>query len=152
MAELVVSLVSPVRQVEQMTLWNVKLFGEAGQVGFHEPLSWLLLAYRLFAPSCFLWVGLLGSRAWMVLVVQWLRICLAKQGTPVRSLVWEDPTCCGGTKPVRHNYWAHGPQQEESLQWEALTPQLEHSPHSPQLEEAQVWWWRPSAAKNKMKK
>ena len=21
------------------------------------------------------------------------------------ALVWEDPTCCGATKPVRHNYW-----------------------------------------------
>uniref|UniRef100_A0A8C0CCV2 EMAP like 1 n=1 Tax=Balaenoptera musculus TaxID=9771 RepID=A0A8C0CCV2_BALMU len=38
------------------------------------------------------------------LVVQWLRICLPMQGTRVRSLVWEDPTCCGATKPVRHNY------------------------------------------------
>jgi len=38
------------------------------------------------------------------LVVQWLRICLAIQGTPVQSLVWEDPTCQGATKPVNHNY------------------------------------------------
>ena len=38
------------------------------------------------------------------LVVQWLRICLPMQGTWVRSLVQEDPTCCGATKPVRHNY------------------------------------------------
>ena len=22
----------------------------------------------------------------------------------------EDPTCCGATTPVRHNYWAHVPQ------------------------------------------
>ena len=22
------------------------------------------------------------------------------------SLVWEDPTCHGATKPVRHNYWS----------------------------------------------
>ena len=28
------------------------------------------------------------------------------QGTWVRALVQEDPTCCGATKPVRHNYWA----------------------------------------------
>ncbi|KAJ8793342.1 hypothetical protein J1605_000337 [Eschrichtius robustus] len=38
------------------------------------------------------------------LVAQWLRIHLAMQGTRVRSLVWEDPTCRGATKPVRHNY------------------------------------------------
>ena len=39
-------------------------------------------------------------------VVQWLRIRLPMQGTQVRALVWEDPTCCGATKPVRHNYRA----------------------------------------------
>ena len=38
------------------------------------------------------------------LVVQWLRICLLMQGTWVRALVQEDPTCCGATKLVRHNY------------------------------------------------
>ena len=38
------------------------------------------------------------------LVVHWLRICLLTQGTRVRALVWEDPTCCGATKPVRHSY------------------------------------------------
>ena len=27
------------------------------------------------------------------------------QGTRIQSLVWEDPTCCGAAKPVRHNYW-----------------------------------------------
>ena len=38
------------------------------------------------------------------LVAQWLRISLPMQGTWVRSLVQEDPTCRGATKPVRHNY------------------------------------------------
>ena len=33
------------------------------------------------------------------LVVQWLRICLPMQGTWVRALVWEDPTCRGATRP-----------------------------------------------------
>ena len=40
------------------------------------------------------------------LVAQWLRICLPMQGTRVRALVWEDPTCRGATKPVRHYYRA----------------------------------------------
>ena len=40
------------------------------------------------------------------LVAQWLRICLPMQGTQVQSLVQEDPTCYGATKPVCHNYWA----------------------------------------------
>ena len=38
------------------------------------------------------------------LVAQWLRICLPMQGTQVRALVWEDPTCRGATGPVSHNY------------------------------------------------
>ena len=40
------------------------------------------------------------------LVAQWFGIRLPVQGTWVRALVWEDPTCRGATKPVRHNYWA----------------------------------------------
>ena len=38
------------------------------------------------------------------LVAQWLGICLPMQGTQVRALVWEDPTCRGATRPVSHNY------------------------------------------------
>ena len=37
-------------------------------------------------------------------VAQWLRICQPMQGTWVRALVQEDPTCHGTTKPVCHNY------------------------------------------------
>ena len=76
------------------------------------------------------------------------------QETRVKSLIREDPICCGATKivchnywscalePGSHNYWAHMPlvlkpmclrsqdPQEKPLQWEALTPQLQSSPHS----------------------
>ena len=38
------------------------------------------------------------------LVAQWLRIRLPMQGSRVRSLVREDPTCRVATKPMRHNY------------------------------------------------
>ena len=38
------------------------------------------------------------------LVAQWLRVCLPVQGTQVRALVWEDPTCRGEAGPVSHNY------------------------------------------------
>ncbi|XP_073653501.1 hepatocyte nuclear factor 1-beta isoform X3 [Tursiops truncatus] len=38
------------------------------------------------------------------LMAQWLRIRLPMQGTQVWTLVPEDPTCCGATKPVHHNY------------------------------------------------
>ena len=87
------------------------------------------------------------------LVVQWLIIRLPMQGTGVRALVWEDPTCCRATKLVHHNYWtcalepashnyrAHVPQllkpvrpracalqQEKPPQWEARAPQQRVAP------------------------
>ena len=37
------------------------------------------------------------------LVAQWLRICLLMQGTRVRALAWEDPTCRRAAGPVSHN-------------------------------------------------
>ena len=76
------------------------------------------------------------------LVVQWLRVCLPMQGTRVRALVWEDPTCCGATKPVSHNYWACAseacaPQQERPRQWEARAPRWGVAP-------ARHSWRKPS--------
>ena len=87
------------------------------------------------------------------LVAQWLRIHLPMQGTRVRALVREEPTCRGATKPVRHNYWAcaleptcrnywsprattteahapraRAPQQEKPLQWEAWALQKRVAP------------------------
>ena len=61
------------------------------------------------------------------LVAQWLRICLPMQGTRVRALVWEDPTCHGAAGPVSHNYWACAsgacaPHQERPRRWEACAP------------------------------
>ena len=47
---------------------------------------------------------LLNLSSWASLVAQWLRICLPMQGTRVRALVWEDPTCRGADRPVSHNY------------------------------------------------
>ena len=37
------------------------------------------------------------------LVAQWTGICLPMQGTQVRFLVQEDPTCHRATKPLHHN-------------------------------------------------
>ena len=62
------------------------------------------------------------------LVVQWLRIHLPVQGTQIRSLVQEDPTCRGATKPVRHNYWACALEPASHNYW-AHVPQL-LSPHA----------------------
>ena len=57
------------------------------------------------------------------LVAQWLRIRLPMQGTWVQALVWEDPTCRGATKPVRHNYWACALEPAIHNNW-AHVPQL----------------------------
>ena len=65
------------------------------------------------------------KRGWGAsLVVQWIRIRLPMQGTQVRSLVREDPTCRGATslctqllKPTHPR--AHAPRQEKPPQREA---------------------------------
>ena len=53
-------------------------------------------------PNVNTWV--LKSEGRASLVAQWLRICLLMQGTQVRAVVWEDPTCRGATRPVSHGY------------------------------------------------
>ena len=70
------------------------------------------------------------------LVAQWLRIHLPMQGTQVWSLVHEDPTCPGATKPMchnyracalelaSHNYWAHVPQLLKPAHSRVRMPQL----------------------------
>ena len=56
--------------------------------------------------SCYIYIEILSIKniGGASLVAQWLRICRPMQGTQARALVWEDPTCRGATKPVRHNY------------------------------------------------
>ena len=57
------------------------------------------------------------------LVAQWLRIRPPRQGTRVRALVQEDPTCRGATKPECHNYWACALEPTSHNYW-AHAPQL----------------------------
>ena len=45
------------------------------------------------------------------------------QGTRVRALVQEDPTCRGAAKPVHHNYWACALEPASHNYW-AHVPQL----------------------------
>ena len=54
---------------------------------------------RLTKCNMFLSIITLGAS----LVAQWLRVCLLMQGTRVRALVWEDPTCHGAAGPVSHS-------------------------------------------------
>ena len=86
-----------------------------------------------------------------------MEVYLATQETQVRSLVWEDPTCCGATKPVHHNYTtllqspcsgACEPQPLKPTGSRIHIPQLESRSPSPQLEKAHVQQQRPSADKN----
>ena len=113
------------------------------------PFSILHLPTELHQIASLLFLNI-GNIIRTSLVAQWLRIHLPMQGTRVRALVREDPTGCGATKPVRHNYWAcalepvshnywspcatttepvhpraRAPQQKKQPQWEAHTPQLE---------------------------
>ena len=62
------------------------------------------------------------------LVAQWLRIHLPMQGTRVRALVREDPTCRGAARPVSHNYWACALEPVTHSYW-ARMPQLQKSAH-----------------------
>ena len=93
------------------------------------------------------------------MVVQWLGIRFAMQGTLVPSLVQEDPTCHRATEPVHHSNlspWTTIPeartprvlslQQENTMQWEACALQVESSQRLPQLERAHAQQWRPRTA------
>ena len=88
---------------------------------------WMAISHFILLPvdehlACFHYLNTTNKATMRAsLVVQRLRILLAMQGIRVWSLVWEDPTCCGATKPVQHswaralaaadhNYWAHVPQ------------------------------------------
>ena len=90
------------------------------------------------------------------------------QGTRVRALVWEDPTCHGATKLVHHNYWARvpqlattpearmptaqAPQQTEATAMRSRSTATKSSPRLLQLEKAHAQQRRPNATKNKLKK
>ena len=93
--------------------------------------------------------------------------------TQVQSLIWEDPTCQGTTKPICHNYWACAPDSGSHNYWAhvlkllkfkcpracALQQEKPHNEkpmhgnwrvalaHNSLRKPTQQWW--PSAAKNK---
>ena len=78
------------------------------------------------------------------------------QGTQVRSLVREDPTCRGATKPVRHNYWACALEptrlepvlcNKEATAMRSLHTATKSSPCLTQLEKAHTQQRGPNAAK-----
>ena len=83
------------------------------------------------------------------LVAQWLRIRLPMQGTQVRTLVWEDPTCHGATKPMCHNYWSPCSTTREATAMRSLCTATKSSSCLLQLEKAHTQQQRPNATKNK---
>ena len=66
----------------------------------------LLRTLVLKISSPYLLASLINHLQGASLVGQWIRM----QGTQVRSLIWEDSTCRGATKPVCHNYGARVPE------------------------------------------
>ena len=59
----------------------------------------------------------------------------AMQGTPVQSLVWENPACHGQLSPytatvLKPTALESAPRKEKQPRWGAQTPQLEESPCS----------------------
>ena len=68
------------------------------------PTNNLLCLWWLFFPFLRIWNRNKKQPSRASLVAQWLRIHLPRQGTRVRALVPEDPTCRRATKPACHNY------------------------------------------------
>ena len=62
-----------------------------------------LIQYLLTLGPCTHSCQTIKIKSQASLVAQWLRIYLLMQGTRVRALVWEEPTCRGATGPVSHN-------------------------------------------------
>ena len=63
------------------------------------------------------------------------------QGTRVRFLAQEDPTCHRATKPVLHNYWAGALEPASHNYWAGCHTAEAHAPRAraPQQEKVQQW-------------
>ena len=93
------------------TPYMISLIVQKGKLGIslrNFPMATQLMNCRLVVQACVPNLKVLDHfkiaccRA--SLVAQWLRICLPMQGTRVRALVWEDPTCRGAAGSVSHDY------------------------------------------------
>ena len=123
--------------------------------------SWLQQRRRVLKDCCWVFPPYYKSHKCLLygtsLVVQWLRIHLPMQGTQVRSLVGEDPTCCRATKPLCHNCWvrALGPTGHNCWVhalgptghycWVRLLQPLKPTCLQPVLCNEQPWPWEASA-------
>ena len=123
----------------------------------------------LRSPNIRRWEGICSKKKpGTSLVTQWIRISLPMQGTWIRSLIWEDPTCTWETKPMSHSYWVPGSRAHEPqiLKAACLEPvlcnknhgmsspcsEVSSNPHSLQPEKACMQQRRPRATKKKERK
>ena len=88
------------------------------------------------------------------LVAQWLGVCLPMQGTRVRALVWEDPTCRGATRPrvpqlLSLHVWSLCSATREAAIVRGPRTAMKSGARSPQLEKALARKWRPNTAKSR---
>ena len=139
-----------------LALWGVCGCGAPAASLLSEALGWVLLSsyYRVILrqPLASLILSAFSYQIRTIgasLVAQWLGICLPMQGTRVRALVWEDPTCRGAAGPVSHNYWACAPQQEEAAIVRGPRTAVKGGPRLPQLEKALAQRRGPNTAINK---
>ena len=99
---------------------------------WHDPFSCHASRIRVLVTK--LWLNLINCNFHLLnsikitsqgasLVAQWLGVRLPMQGTWVRALVWEDPTCRRATKPMCHNYWACAIEPASHNYW-VRVPQL----------------------------
>ena len=83
-----------------------------------------------------------------------MRICLPMQGTQVRALVWEDPTCRGAPGPrepqlLSLRVWSLCSATGEAATVRGPRTAMRSGPHLPQLEKALTQKQRPNTAINK---
>ena len=85
--------------------------------------NWIIICKRMELDPCF--TPLTEIKLRTSLLVQWIRIHLPMQGTRVKSLVWEDSTCHGATKPVSYNKKSPAVRSLSTTTREIPTLQLE---------------------------
>ena len=85
------------------------------------------------------------------LVGQCLRIPLPMRETRVQSLIWEDPTCRGATKPNSAQLLQSKPMlpNQSSHHMEKFSTEMREQPPRPTTREKPAQQRRPSIAKNK---
>ena len=93
--------------------------------------SWVLVRHQLRLTGLQSRNEIKNRGKWTSLVVQWMTDRLPMHGTRVRSLVWEDSTCCRATGPTCHNHWALQAATAEARPPRACAPEGNHHSEKP---------------------